>query len=153
MADRLTQLQDALDQLLTQMFASITYIDTRHPASSIPPQVDQHTITTSNSSTTPAQTEPSPFDDPDTRYRPQPAPAFRATLHELAQDLVVKQAQIEALIDSLPGLGNSQAQQEARIEELEAELKEVEGQRDGARREREELLGRVEGRILGARRV
>lgn len=161
MADRLTQLQDALDQLLTQMFASITYIDTRHPAISIPSQVDQHH---QQSSSSPSQAttiinnanadQPPPPFDPDNRHNPEPSPAvFHDTMRELARDLVLKQAQIEALIESLPGLGNSRLDQERRIEELEGELGKVEGMREEARREREGLLRRVEGRIVGARRV
>ncbi|KEQ70573.1 hypothetical protein M436DRAFT_53259 [Aureobasidium namibiae CBS 147.97] len=40
MADRLTQLQDCLDDLATQMFASIRYIQTRHQFAAIPDQPD-----------------------------------------------------------------------------------------------------------------
>lgn len=153
MADRLTQLQDALDQLFTQMFASITYIDTRHPAVSIPNQVDQHTPSapaTNNNASDPAP----PAIDPDNRHNPEPVSAhFQDTMRELARDLVLKHAQIEALIDSLPGLGNSQADQEKRIEELEDELRKVEEVREEARKEREQLLRRVEGRIVAARRL
>jgi mediator of RNA polymerase II transcription subunit 21 len=167
MADRLTQLQDSLDQLLTQMFASITYIDTRHPSLSILGQVDQHTATApptynnanaqqqlpSSESNSNVQRPPLPTDgDPTNRHFPEQPLKFQDTLRELAQDLVVKQAQIEALIEALPGLGQSRADQEARIEELERELGEIEKERVEAGRERNELLRRVEGRILGARR-
>jgi mediator of RNA polymerase II transcription subunit 21 len=149
MADRLTQLQDSMEQLFTQMFATLTYIDARHPSVSIPPQVDQHIHNTNASSDAPT-TEI----DPNNRHNPEPNPqVFQDTMRELARDLVVKQAQIEALIESLPGLGRSREMQEWRIEELEAELGRVEVERVEARREREALLRRVEGRIVGARRV
>jgi mediator of RNA polymerase II transcription subunit 21 len=135
------------------MFASITYIDTRHPASSIPNQVDQHAAANQPSNIQQAPPPPPPPSDLDNRHHPEEPGKFHETLRELAQDLVIKQAQIEALIDSLPGLGNSQEDQEKRIEELEGELREVEKMREEARREREELLGRVETKILGARRL
>ncbi|KIW02178.1 uncharacterized protein PV09_06341 [Verruconis gallopava] len=151
MADRLTQLQDALDQLFTQMFASITYIDTRHPASTIPGQVDQHAAVRPPINES-GQDAPAPTVDPDTRHIPEEPRRFHATLQELAQDLVLKQAQIEALIESLPGLGNSQEDQEKRIEELEGELKEVQVLREQARIEKERLLSTVEAKILSARR-
>ena len=144
-----------MEQLFTQMFASITYIDTRHPSVSIPNQVDQHTSsTTANNNTNNApDSQPAPADQ-DSRYDPEHSPArFQDTMRELAQDLVLKQAQIEALIESLPGLGNSRVDQEKRIEELERELGKVEESREEARKEREQLLRRVEGRIVAARRV
>lgn len=155
MADRLTQLQDALDQLLTQMFASVTYIETRHPAVSIPNQVDQHaSFTNSSTNNNNSSDAPQLEYDPDNRHNPEPSPQrFHETMRELAQDLVLKQAQIEALLESLPGLGNSKAMQEGRIEELERELREVEVERAKARKEREELLRMVEGRIVAARRA
>jgi mediator of RNA polymerase II transcription subunit 21 len=132
------------------MFASLAYIDTRHPAVSIPGQVDQH----QTQANTVPNAEESTLIDPDNRHNPEPsALVFQDTMRELAQDLVTKQAQIEALIESLPGLGNSRRDQERRIEELEAELGKVEAMREEARREKEVLLRRVEGRIVGARRV
>jgi len=66
---------------------------------------------------------------------------------------VLKEQQIEVLVDSLPGLGNSQAQQEARIRELEQELRDVEAERREWGTEKERLVERVEGVILGVRRV
>ncbi|KAH0390392.1 hypothetical protein KCU89_g15645, partial [Aureobasidium melanogenum] len=48
MADRLTQLQDCLDDLATQMFASIRYIQTRHQFASIPAQPDMSDPTAPN---------------------------------------------------------------------------------------------------------
>jgi hypothetical protein len=49
MADRLTQLQDCLDQLLAQMYATIRYIDTRHAYAHIPGQADQFADPSSSS--------------------------------------------------------------------------------------------------------
>jgi mediator of RNA polymerase II transcription subunit 21 len=74
-------------------------------------------------------------------------------LRELAQDLVLKEQQIEALIVALPGVGNSQAAQEARLVELERELKEVEVERQKWEQEREGMREGVEGWIGGVRRL
>jgi mediator of RNA polymerase II transcription subunit 21 len=136
------------------MFASITYIETRHPAVSIQNQVDQHTSLTSSTNNNASSDAPQVEYDPENRHNPEPSSQrFHETMRELAQDLVLKQAQIEALIESLPGLGNSRAQQEKRIEELEAELRDVDVEREKARKEKEQLLRMVEGRIVAARRA
>lgn len=178
--DSLTQLQDCFDQLLTQMFASIRYIDTHHPYSQIPGQSDQSPATTaitqpqpppsqtqtqpqtttlpihpsSNAlSSDPAQPPPPPPAQTEAEIRFTSHPAFRPTLQELAQDLVLKEQQIEFLIDTLPGIGTSQVSQEARIRELEQELKEVSEERKKWVAVQENLVDRVEGVIKGVRRV
>jgi mediator of RNA polymerase II transcription subunit 21 len=178
MADRLTQLQDCLDQLLTQMYATVRYIDTHHAYSSISGQAEQFTplpastniaitgdIAIRDSSTQPvaaptqqqrASTQPpsqhqaqatsqDPISD-----RPD---VFQSRLRELAQDLVLKEQQIEALIMALPGVGNSQEAQEARLVELERELREVELDRVKWEGEREKMRERLEGWIGDVRRV
>ena len=88
---------------------------------------------------------------------PTPAPeeqsVFDAALRELAQDLVLQEQQIEHLINSLPGIGNIEADQERRMRELEQDLREVERERARAEEERERMvegLGRV---IVGAKRI
>jgi len=60
---------------------------------------------------------------------------------------------MELLINSLPGLGNSEVSQTRRMRELEVELREVERERARAEEERErlvEVLGKV---ILEVKRV
>lgn len=167
--DSLTQLQDCFDQLLTRMFASIRYIDTHHPYGTIEGQSDQSPATTAitqptatqQTQSTSTQTQTSIFTDPPLLPPPPPGEAetrdspskFEAILQELAQDLVVKEQQIEYLVDSLPGLGNSQASQEARIQELELELREVTEERKKWVGVQEGLVERVEGVIKGVRRV
>lgn len=66
---------------------------------------------------------------------------------------MLKEQQIEFLIDTLPGIGTSQVSQEARIRELEQELKEVSEERKKWVAVQENLVDRVEGVIKGVRRV
>ncbi|KAF2207620.1 hypothetical protein CERZMDRAFT_50822 [Cercospora zeae-maydis SCOH1-5] len=75
---------------------------------------------------------------------------FNIGLRELAQDLVLKEQQIEYIVNSLPGLGNSERNQEQRMKELERELREVEIEREKKevdKRELVEVLGEVIGKV------
>ncbi|KAI9793805.1 MAG: RNA polymerase II mediator complex subunit [Piccolia ochrophora] len=140
MADRLTQLQDALDQLATQFYASLRYI-----TASAPPLPSQPSTTTTTATQSQSQTSPPPT----TPSATQPtAPQFALDQRELARDLILKEQQIEYLIASLPGIGTSEREQEARLRGLEGELREAERERDGVRREREEVVERLE-RVVG----
>ncbi|KAJ4353544.1 RNA polymerase II mediator complex subunit [Didymosphaeria variabile] len=69
---------------------------------------------------------------------------------ELSRDMVLKEQQIEVLIASLPGLDKSEAEQVARMKELEKELEGLEGERLRAVEEKEALVKKVEGKILKA---
>ena len=139
------------------MYASLSYIQTRHPYGEIPGQPSQAPEPAASISATSAPTngeaagnvaqEPPQTPPPETTER------FNDALHELARDLVIKEQQIEYLINSLPGIGNSEADQERRMRELEVELRQVERERAKAEEEKErmvDLLGRV---IVGAKRV
>ena len=66
---------------------------------------------------------------------------------------MLKQKQIETIIATLPDIGRSEGEQEARIRELEVELQEVEGERAGLVAMKEELLGRVDQVIGSIKRV
>ncbi|MCJ1229499.1 RNA polymerase II mediator complex subunit [Toensbergia leucococca] len=134
MADRLTQLQDCLDQLATQLYASLRYLSTHHPSAPLPLQ-PAHPVT----DTHPAQ-------------RPDTPRTFAAVQRELAQDLILKQRQIEYLIGVLPGLDSSERDQEERIRVLEGELRAAESERGEAVREKEEWLRVLDGVIGGVRR-
>jgi mediator of RNA polymerase II transcription subunit 21 len=74
---------------------------------------------------------------------------FAARQRELARDLIIKEQQIEYLIARLPGIDSSEAEQEARIRELERELRGVEAERDTKARELRHLLRKLEG-VMGA---
>ncbi|CAD0083997.1 unnamed protein product [Aureobasidium vineae] len=169
MADRLTQLQDCLDDLATQMFASIRYIQTRHQFASIADQPDMSDPTAPNA---PAPLQPNAApdtltasaaeqggpnavalqqqqeQDPDQPPRPDDPATFQAALRELARDLVLKEQQIEYLISVLPGIGESEANQSQRIQALEKELREADEERKTALAEREAMLDKL-GALAG----
>ena len=115
----------------------------------------QPTTTTSDPSQPQTQTQTQPQTQPrilSTRPpRHDPAAAFTADLHELARDLIVKEQQIEMLIERLPGIGTSERAQRARMAVLEKQLREIEEERARAVAEKERLLERVAGRIAGVR--
>lgn len=73
-------------------------------------------------------------------------------MSELSQDLITKEQQIEYLISMLPGLQNSEQDQERSIRELEDELKAAESQRQEALRERDQILGELDNVIKRIRR-
>lgn len=77
---------------------------------------------------------------------------FQAGQLELARDLITKEQQIEYLISSLPGLDNSQRDQEQSIRDLEEELKVAEAQRLEAVKEKEEVLLKLDQVLKGIRR-
>lgn len=165
MADRLTQLQDCLDDLLTQMYASLHYTYHRHPFGSIPGQPqgpdfrlagDKEDDDKEDKKEKKLQNDAAAANgevvkpaEPSTPAPETPA-KFNENLRELAQDLVLKEQQIEYIINSLPGIGNSEMDQEKRMRELEKELREVEEERERKEREKEELvdlLGEVIGKV------
>jgi mediator of RNA polymerase II transcription subunit 21 len=70
----------------------------------------------------------------------------------LAQDLIMKEQEIEMLISSLPGLENSEKDQEQMIRQLEEELKLSEEARKEAVKEKEAVLAKLESVIRSVRR-
>jgi len=136
------------------MFASLHYVHTRHPYGDIPGQASQ--------APNPAGQEQSTVNG-DTQQGegqtgghtagtppPETHEAFTAALRELAQDLILQEQQIEIIVNHLPGINSSEADQERRMRELEAELTMIEEQR--AKKEVERLkmvdmLGEVIGKV------
>lgn len=88
-------------------------------------------------------------EDPSLLPQPDSQRTFAARQRELARDLIIKEQQIEYLISVLPGIGASEAEQEARIRELETQLREVEKERLAKAEELTQLRGRLED-VLGA---
>lgn len=83
---------------------------------------------------------------------PLPADEFRAGMVELSRDLIIKEQQIEVLISSLPGLDNSEKDQERYIKELEDDLKIAEAQRQEAIKEKDQILAELDTVIRSIRR-
>lgn len=83
---------------------------------------------------------------------PLPADEFQAGLKELSRDLIVKEQEIEYLISSLPGLDNSEKDQERNIKDLEEDLKAAEAQRQDALAERDRILAQLDSVIRSIRR-
>lgn len=77
---------------------------------------------------------------------------FRAGMVELSRDLIIKEQQIEVLISSLPGLDNSETDQERYIKELEDDLKTAEAQRQEAIKEKDQILAELDNVIRSIRR-
>jgi mediator of RNA polymerase II transcription subunit 21 len=77
---------------------------------------------------------------------------FKAGQRELAQDLILKEQQIEFLISKLPGLDHSERDQEQRIRTLEEELKAAEEKRKVAVKEKDVILAQLEEVIRNVKR-
>lgn len=141
------------------MYASVSYIQTRHPYGEIPGQPSQAPQPSAPRSASAAPNSALAFPNGDAQQQPEGTPppedahVFDAALRELARDLVLKEQQIELLINSLPGLGNSEADQEKRMRELERELKAVETERAAAEREREALVEGLGKVLVGVKRA
>jgi mediator of RNA polymerase II transcription subunit 21 len=83
------------------------------------------------------------------QLRPEAPAAFAAAQRELAQDLVLKGAQMEHLASVLPGLGRRQEEQEERIRVLERELRSVDQLRRDKRAEMRALVAGLEEVVMG----
>lgn len=83
---------------------------------------------------------------------PLPPDEFNTGMIELSRDLIIKEQQIEVLISSLPGLDNSETDQERYIKELEDDLKVAEAQRQEAIKEKDQILAELDAVIRSIRR-
>ncbi|KAF5580178.1 mediator-RNA polymerase II transcription subunit 21 [Fusarium pseudocircinatum] len=119
MGDRLTQLQDAVDQASLDSISRDSFANKSYSW----PHIDS-----------------------------LPPDEFRAGMVELSQDLIVKEQQIEVLISSLPGLDNSEMDQERYIKELEEDLKIAEAQRLESIKEKDQILSELDSVIRSIRR-
>ncbi|OJJ47213.1 hypothetical protein ASPZODRAFT_166437 [Penicilliopsis zonata CBS 506.65] len=98
--------------------------------------------------------------DPALPPAPDSPRTFARRQRELARDLIIKEQQIEYLISVLPGIGSSETEQEARIRELEKDLRAAEAERESKaqglkvlRKRLENVLGAVEVGIYGDREI
>jgi len=137
MGDRLTQLQDAVDQLAQQFVAALHFVHKRHDLEVLGPNDKVRDVNQE-----PEQREVDPL----------PADEFRAGMSELSRDLITKERQIEYLISMLPGLQNSEQDQQRLIKELEEELKASEADRQEALKEKDQVLADLDKVIRSIRR-
>jgi hypothetical protein len=146
-SDILTQLQICYDQLLTQYFSTVSYLSQRHglvAPQSIPG--DQYTLPMKDDITT----KPGPEDTAGPMpLLPVPDEEFESAKQLLAEDLVRKSLQIEDLIRKLPGLGKSEDQQKADIEQLVEQVKEMDTLRKQKRKEMKQCVRRLDEVVLG----
>ncbi|KDQ17606.1 hypothetical protein BOTBODRAFT_155686 [Botryobasidium botryosum FD-172 SS1] len=97
--DRITQLQDGIDQLLVIMSSSIHYLVNKTALRQVSPDI-------------PVIRQ---------REKADPEPVFEANQKELVNDLIRKAKQVEYLIESLPGPDPEEGQAQ-RLEELETAM-------------------------------
>lgn len=133
-------------QLFTLFYAAVSYIQTRHPYGDIPGQPDQAPKKESTNGN-------SQSNDPPSTPLPEEPDMFKSQLREFARDIVLKEQQMEHIINALPGLTNSEQDQEKRMRELEKELREVEKEREEAERDRERLVDGLGEMIVKIKRV
>lgn len=146
---------------MTQMFASLDYIRTRHSYAAIEgqPDMNPHSANSANPAAMSngvangdgqaADAAAAPTDE----TMPDPPSVFKDALKELARDLVTKEQQIEYLISLLPGLGNSEADQNDRIKVLQVELRQVDAERKLANQQREQMLDLIGDLAAQCKRV
>ncbi|OAA47746.1 Mediator complex, subunit Med21/Med9 [Metarhizium rileyi] len=130
-------MSNAQPQLAQQFVASLHFVQRRHNLETLGPTDKVRDI----------KQEPHQIE-----VDPLPAEEFAVGLKELSRDLIIKEQQIEVLISNLPGLDNSERDQERNIKNLEEDLKAAETQRQEALRERDQILAELDSVIRSIRR-
>lgn len=159
--DRLTQLQTCYDQLLTQFYSTVSYLNQRHPLIypepvpgdpyTNPPIEDDQDASVKHRYA--SRLKPREEDTNNaTPLIPVTPERFEKAQQDLAEDLILKGQQIEHLIRSLPGLGKSEEQQTAEIKELVEKVHKMEAQKKATRKEMRECVSRLDDVIMGMSR-
>ncbi|KAJ8142813.1 hypothetical protein OY671_004042 [Metschnikowia pulcherrima] len=154
MADRLTQLQVCLDQLVAQFNSTINYVNTQSELAPLDPDPFSVTNLAANAPL------PGKKDESDVKGEsgngsingeedPQEQkPAFDDVINELSTDLILKSRQISMIIDSLPGIGTLPETQLKMISDLTRELEDTEKERVRKIKEKDQLLKWTEDLIV-----
>ncbi|KAH8592971.1 mediator complex, subunit Med21 [Bisporella sp. PMI_857] len=141
MADRLSQLQEAVDDFANQSVAALYHVIKHH---------DYKKLSVTDAIREEIKKDGEPEKLPE--IEPQDADVFRASQKELSRDLIIKEQQIEYLVSVLPGLTNSEKEQEETIRQLEKELQAEEIKRRRAVKERDAALAKLENVIRSIQR-
>ncbi|ODQ79668.1 hypothetical protein BABINDRAFT_37131 [Babjeviella inositovora NRRL Y-12698] len=149
MADRLTQLQICLDQLVEQFSATLNYVTSEEPTPG-PPVAEPQAQSPSKRGDSPAEshTAPNPSTEVLAMTLVQQEEEFTNNVNELSTDIILKTRQIITLIDSLPGIGVSPQEQLFKIQSLQTKLDLVEKERIEKIKQKNELLDWCEEVIL-----
>lgn len=152
MADRLTQLQACVDQLVEQFNASVNYINTQCVPALLDDSDPMSPANIAALAPAPAPTtaaSPSlPLAPTDILALSDKKSLFDNTVNELAVDIILKSRQISMLIDLLPGIGVSPQSQLSMVDSLLVELKAVEEERERKILEKDHLLQNCDNLIL-----
>lgn len=127
MADRLTQLQLCLDQLIDILFSALSYVDQNHDSVPLNPS-DPKVVD-------PDQNPPTDYD-------------FYSSQQELSTDIILKTRQILTIIDTLPGVDVTKKTQMETIQNLRIQLEKAEVEKQDAIRKKEDLLAFVDSLIV-----
>ncbi|CAG8469765.1 6371_t:CDS:2 [Paraglomus occultum] len=114
--DRLTQLQDALDQMARLFSLSVNYLSQREHTILLSANVVQILIVQRHSSVFFFLLRQAHVQDP---------AEFKKVQHDLVTDICRKAKQVEILIDNLPGATRTEEEQLESISQLEKELQEA----------------------------
>lgn len=144
MADRLTQLQVCLDQLVAQFNATINYVNTNSDIALLDNDPNSVTNIAANAPLPGKKDEATSNSDNDKTAQP----SFDSVINELSTDIILKSRQISMIIDSLPGIGTLPDAQLKMISDLISELEETEKERVQKIEEKDELLVWCEGLIV-----
>jgi len=123
--DRITQLQDALDQLAVRFYSALNHLNTRHDFVPFPGQTKA--------------TDP--------HLQVSSAEEFDASKRELSRDIISKTKEIDLLIESLPGITATESEQMERIHNLQKELEKVQQELKQVFCERDILRDRLDDLI------
>lgn len=154
-----------------QMFATLNYIQTQHPYGRIAGQPDQSPAANAREDGLRMEAGDNVHDGRGSRLlstdrspvattiKQEPmtpsadaADTFNNALRQLARDLVIQEQKAEMLINSLPGIGSTERDQKRRMQELEAELKQVSIQRTNGESEKARMIRDLDRLILSIRR-
>lgn len=147
MADRLTQLQVCLDQLVAQFNATINYVNTQ---SDLAPLDEDATsvINIAANAPLPGKKDQDNSGSNSAASGNAPKPQFDGVIDELSTDIILKSRQISMIIDSLPGIGALPETQLKMIGDLIDELEQTEKERCAKIKEKDELLRWCEDLIV-----